>query len=29
MTYDHILVTPLATHVGAEVSGVDLAGPPR
>jgi taurine dioxygenase len=29
MTYDHILVTPLATHIGAEISGVDLAGPPR
>ena len=28
MTYDHIRVTPLATHVGAEISGVDLAGAP-
>ena len=28
MTYDHIRVMPLATHVGAEISGVDLAGPP-
>jgi hypothetical protein len=28
MTYDHIRVTPLATHVGAEIAGVDLAGPP-
>ena len=28
MTYDDIRVTPLATHVGAEISGVDLAGPP-
>src|SRR5271169_6533114 len=25
MTYDHIRVTPLATHVGAEISGIDLA----
>jgi alpha-ketoglutarate-dependent taurine dioxygenase len=28
MTYDHIRVTPLASHVGAEISGVDLAMPP-
>ena len=28
MTYDHIRVAPLATSVGAEISGVDLAGPP-
>jgi taurine dioxygenase len=28
MTYDHIQVTPLATSVGAEISGVDLAAPP-
>jgi taurine dioxygenase len=28
MTYDHIRMTPLATSVGAEISGVDLAGPP-
>jgi hypothetical protein len=28
MTYDHIRVTPLATAVGAEISGVDLAMPP-
>src|SRR5712672_1254678 len=28
MTYDHIQVTPLATSVGAEISGVDLAVPP-
>jgi alpha-ketoglutarate-dependent taurine dioxygenase len=28
MTYDHIRVTPLATSVGAEISGVDLATPP-
>jgi taurine dioxygenase len=28
MTYDHIRVTPLATHAGAEISGVDLAPPP-
>ena len=28
MAYDHIRVTPLATHVGAEISGVDLAGSP-
>jgi taurine dioxygenase len=27
MTYDHIQVTPLATQVGAEISGVDLATP--
>jgi taurine dioxygenase len=27
MTYDHIRVTPLATAVGAEISGVDLARP--
>jgi alpha-ketoglutarate-dependent taurine dioxygenase len=27
MTYEHIGVTPLATHVGAEISGVDLAEP--
>src|SRR5260370_8608951 len=25
MTYDYIRVKPLATHVGAEISGVDLA----
>ena len=25
MTYEHIRVTPLATVVGAEISGVDLA----
>jgi hypothetical protein len=28
MTYDHIRVTPLATSVGAEISGLDLAAPP-
>jgi taurine dioxygenase len=28
MTCDHIRVTPLATHVGAEISGIDLATPP-
>jgi taurine dioxygenase len=28
MTYDQLRVTPLATHVGAEISGVDLAIPP-
>jgi taurine dioxygenase len=28
MIYDHIRVTPLATSVGAEISGVDLATPP-
>jgi len=28
MTYNHIRVTPLATFVGAEISGIDLAGPP-
>src|SRR5215469_15538896 len=28
MAYDHIRVTPLATHVGAEISGIDLAAPP-
>ena len=28
MTYDDIRVKPLATHLGAEVSGVDLAGAP-
>jgi taurine dioxygenase len=28
MTYEHIRVTPLATCVGAEISGVDLAIPP-
>src|SRR6516162_525154 len=28
MTYDHIRVTPLATSVGAEISGIDLAAPP-
>ena len=28
MTYDHIQVTPLATSVGAEIFGVDLAAPP-
>ena len=28
MTYDQIRVTPLATSVGAEISGVDLAVPP-
>ena len=27
MTHDHIQVAPLATHVGAEILGVDLAGP--
>ena len=27
MTYDHIRVSPLATSVGAEISGVDLATP--
>jgi taurine dioxygenase len=27
MNYNHIQVTPLATHVGAEVSGIDLAAP--
>ena len=27
MTYDHIRVTPLATSVGAEISGIDLARP--
>ena len=27
MTYDHIRVTPLATSVGAEISGVDLVTP--
>jgi alpha-ketoglutarate-dependent taurine dioxygenase len=27
MRYDHIRVTPLATSVGAKISGVDLAGP--
>ena len=27
MTYDHIRVTLLATHVGAEIAGVDLAAP--
>src|SRR4051795_2351894 len=28
MTYNHIRVTPLATSVGAEISGIDLAIPP-
>ena len=28
MTYDHIRVTPLATHVGAEIAEVNLAVPP-
>ena len=28
MTYKYTRVTPLATFVGAEISGVDLAGPP-
>jgi len=28
MSYDHIRVIPLATHVGAEISGADLARPP-
>ena len=28
MSYHHICVTPLATHVGAEISGIDLAEPP-
>jgi len=28
VTHDHIQVTPLATHVGAEILGVDLAGLP-
>jgi len=28
MIYDHIRVTPLATSVGAEIFGVDLATPP-
>jgi taurine dioxygenase len=28
MRYDHIQVTPLATQVGVEISGVDLATPP-
>ena len=28
MTYDYIRVTPLATFVGAEISGVDLATSP-
>src|SRR5215468_4687183 len=28
MTHDHIQVTPLATHVGAAIVGVDLAGSP-
>jgi taurine dioxygenase len=28
MTYDHIRVSPLATSVGAEISGVDLATAP-
>src|SRR5260370_1397432 len=28
MTCDHIRVTPLATLVGAEISGIDLATPP-
>jgi taurine dioxygenase len=27
MTYQHIRVEPLSTHVGAEISGVDLARP--
>jgi taurine dioxygenase len=29
MSYEHIRVTPLATPVGAEICGVDLAAPPR
>ena len=28
MNYDHIRVMPLATHVGAEISGIDLTAPP-
>ena len=28
MTYEQIRVTPLATHVGAEISGIDLAASP-
>jgi len=28
MSYDQIRVTPLATFVGAEISGIDLATPP-
>ena len=28
MTYDHIRLTPLATCVGVEISGIDLATPP-
>ena len=28
MRYDHIHVTPVATFVGAEISGIDLAAPP-
>ena len=28
MTLNHIRVTPLATHVGAEIAGVDLTTPP-
>src|ERR1700752_1751067 len=28
MSYDHIRVRPLATHVGAEITGVDLAASP-
>ena len=28
MRYNHIRVTPLTTFVGAEISGIDLAGPP-
>ena len=28
MSDDHIRVTPLATSVGAEISGIDLATPP-
>src|SRR6516162_4431570 len=28
MTYNYIQVTPLATHIGAQILGVDLAGPP-
>src|SRR5215469_1718930 len=28
MGYDHIRVMPLATHVGAEISGIDLARSP-
>jgi hypothetical protein len=28
MSYDYIRVTPLATRVGAEISGVDLAAVP-